>query len=307
MHGNALFDQPVEEHAPMRGLAAVEPKSEFVEIGLQVFLLEGSLVRAHQPALNQRGDAVYTRQDLVGIFAGAFDGRSMVEVFVFGCAWVGCQPVGVDGRARFDMLLNKRLERFGFGVGDDLQPATPETLGGKQLHGDGDQHLASGTAPALAVPDATKDSLIHFDMSGQHVVPRMADCAPETVQHRPSGRVGAETKDPMQCHGGNAILGEGKMPGSGKPDGKRRSGAVKDCPRRAGYTGRASLAPPPTAFHAPRRGASTIRANKAVWPANPIEIVEAGGIIWEPRLKFCVVAWVVDPGAGRDGSNLRSF
>ena len=54
MHGNALFDQPVEEHAPMLGLPVVEPERKFVKISLQVFLLEGSLVRAHQPALNQR-------------------------------------------------------------------------------------------------------------------------------------------------------------------------------------------------------------------------------------------------------------
>lgn len=307
MHGNALFDQPVEEHAPMRGLAAVESEREFVKISLQVFLLEGTLVRTHQPALNQRGDAMHTRQYFVGLLAGTFDGLPQVEVFVFGCAGIGCQPVGVDGRARFDMLPDKRLECFGFGVGNDLQAATPETFWGKQLHGNGYQHFASGSATALAVPCTTKDSLIHFDVSSQHVVPCMADRAPEPVQHRPSGRVGSETKDPMQCHGGNAILGGGKMPGSGKPDGKRRSGAVKDSPSRAGYTAGASLAPPPTAFHAPRRGASAIRTNKALWPANPIEIVEAGSIIWEPCHKFCIVAWVVDPGAGRGRSNLRSF
>ena len=34
MHSNALFDQPVEEHAPMRGLAPIEPEREFVQIGL---------------------------------------------------------------------------------------------------------------------------------------------------------------------------------------------------------------------------------------------------------------------------------
>ncbi len=34
MHGNALFDQSVEEHAPIRGLASVEPECEFVKIGL---------------------------------------------------------------------------------------------------------------------------------------------------------------------------------------------------------------------------------------------------------------------------------
>ena len=34
MHGDTLFDQAKEEHAPMRGFAPVEPEREFVQIGL---------------------------------------------------------------------------------------------------------------------------------------------------------------------------------------------------------------------------------------------------------------------------------
>ena len=298
MHVNALFDQPVEEHAPMRGLAAVEPERVFVKISLQVFCFERSLVSAHQPALNQRCDAVYTRQDLVGLFAGAFDGRSMVEVFVFGCAWVGYQPIGVDGRARFDMLLNKRLERFGFGVGNDLQPATPETLGGKQLHGDGHQHLASGSASALAVSRTAKDSFIHLDLSGQHVVPGMTDRAPEPVQHRPSRLIRTKPKNPMQRFGRNAVFGGGKLPGGGKPYSQRCSGEVEDRASRGGYPTDTRLAPPPPAFHAPRRGATAIRANKAMRPAKPIKVIKACRVIWKPRLKFGVVARVINPSLG---------
>ena len=219
MHGNALFDQPVEEHAPMRGLAAVEPEREFVKISLQVFCFERSLVRAHQPAFNQRGDAVYARQDFIGVFAGGFDGCSMVEVFVFGCAWVGWQPIGVDGRARFDVLLNKSFERFGFCVGDNLQAATSKPLWREQFYGDSHQHLTFGTAPALALARAAKDSLIHFNMSGQHVVLGVADRAPEPVQHRPRRLIGAKSEDSMKRFGGNTVFSRGQMPSSSKPNG----------------------------------------------------------------------------------------
>jgi len=131
MHGDTLFDQTKEEHTPMRGLAPVEPEREFVKIGLQMFFFERTLMRTHQPALNERCNAVYTRQDLVGILTGAFDRRSFVDVFVFGSAGVGCKPVGIEGRASLDVLPNKRLERFGFGVGHDLQATAPEAFGGK--------------------------------------------------------------------------------------------------------------------------------------------------------------------------------
>ncbi len=298
MHGNALFDQPVEEHAPMRRLAAVKPEREFVEIGLQVFFFERALMRAHQPALNQRGDAVHTRQDLIGIFAGTFDGRSMMEVFVFGCAGVGCQSVGVDGRTRLDVLLNKRLERFGFGVGNDLQPATPETLGGKQLHGDGHQHLAFGTTPAFAVPHTTKDGFVYFDVPVQHVVPGMADRAPEPVQHRPGRLIGTESEDPMQRFGGYAVFSGGQVPRGGKPNGQRRSGAVKNRARRGGYAVAARIAPPFAVLHAPAFGAVARWAGKSALAANPVKIVEAGRIIVKPRQKLGIVARVIDPGSG---------
>lgn len=299
MHSNALFDQPVEEHAPMCGLAPVEPEREFVEIGLQVFFFERALMRAHQPALNQRGDAVYARQDLVGVFAGAFDGRSMMEVFVFGCAGIRCQPVGVYGRTRFDMLLNKRLERFGFRVGDDLQAATPEAFGRQQLHGNSHQHLAFGAASALAVPHATKNRLVHLDVTGQHVVPGMADRAPEPVQHRPSRLIGTESEDPMQRFGGYAIFSRGQVPGSSKPNGQRRSGAVKDRARRGGYAVAARIAPPFTVLHAPALGPVARWAGKSALTANPVKVVEAGRIIRKPRQKLGVVARVINPCFGR--------
>ena len=298
MHGNALFDQSVEEHAPMRRLAPVEPEREFVEIGLQVFFFERALVSTHQPALNQRGHAVNTRQDLVGLLAGPFDGRSLVKISVFGGTRVGCKTVGVEGRSRLDVLLNKRFECFGFGVWNNLQAATPEALWREQFHGDRHQYLAFGTAPALAVPHATTDSFIHLDLSGQHVVPSMADCAPEPVQHRPGRLIGAESKDSMQRFGGNAVLGGGKMPGGGKPYSQRCSGTVEDRARRGRYTTYTRFAPPPPVFHAPRLGAATIGANKAMRPTNPIKVVKAARIVWEPRHKFGVIARVINPGSG---------
>lgn len=298
MHSNTLFDQPIEEHAPMRGLAAVEPERVFVKISLQVFCFERSLVSAHQPALNQRGNAVYARQDLVGLLAGAFDGRSLVDVFVFGCAWVGCQPVGVDGRARFDMLLNKRLERFGFSVGNNLQAAAPEPFWGEQFHGDGHQHLAFGTATALAVPHTTKDGFIHLDVSGQHIVPGMADRAPEPVQHRPGRLIGAKPENPMERFGGYAVFSGGQVPRGGKPNGQRGSGAVKDRARSGGYAVAARIAPPFTVLHAPALGSVARWASKSALTANPVKVVEAGCIIVKPRQKLGVVARVIDPGSG---------
>ena len=69
MHGNTLFNQSKKEHAAMGGLAAVESEREFVQIGLQVVLFKGALMRTHHPAFNERRYTVYARQNLVCILA----------------------------------------------------------------------------------------------------------------------------------------------------------------------------------------------------------------------------------------------
>lgn len=300
MHGDTLFEQTQEEPAPVRGLAAVEPEREFVQISLQVKCFERALMRTQQPALNERGNAVYARQDLVGLLAGVFEGRSLMIVFVFGGTGIGYQPVGVHRRARLDVLLDERLERFGFSVGDNLQAAAPEALGGKQLarQPPPTQHLAFCTAPALAVPHAPEDGFVHFDWSGQHVVPGMADCAPELVRHRPSGLIGTEPENPMQRFGGNPVFSGGQMPCGGKSHGKRCPGAVKDRTRRGGDAIAARIAPPFAVLHAPSLGSVARWARKAVFPSNPVKVVKIGNTIRKPRQKLGVVARVIDPGSG---------
>lgn len=68
MHGNTLFNQAKEKHTAMSGLAAVEPERKFVQISPQVTFFEGALMSPRQPALNERRDTVYARQNLVGFF-----------------------------------------------------------------------------------------------------------------------------------------------------------------------------------------------------------------------------------------------
>src|SRR5665811_1512480 len=111
---------------------------------------EGALMRTHQPALNQRRDTVYARQNLVGILARACDRGCLMNISVFCGTWIRREPIGVNGRACFDVLLNKCLERFSFSVGDNLQAAAPKALWGEQFHCDRHQYFAFGTASTLA-------------------------------------------------------------------------------------------------------------------------------------------------------------
>lgn len=256
-------------------------------------------MRAHQPAFNQRGHAVHARQNFVSLFARAFDGRSVVDVIVFRGTRIRIQPVRVNSGTGQYMFLNKFLKCFGIRIGNNLQAAAPKAFWREQFHGDGDHHLAVGTTPAFTVPDAAKDSFVHLDMPGQHIVPGMANSAPETVQHCPCCLIGAKSKDSMRRFGRNAIFSEGDMPRSGKPNSQRCLGAMKE-----GASGRRDavatcFAPPFAVLHAPTLAAVARWALKAVFPAKPVKIVDTGGVIREPRHKLGVVARVINSGFGR--------
>lgn len=175
MHCNRQLNETKKEHAPVRGLAPVEPKGKFIQISLEMVLFEGYLKRAHQPALNECRDTGYARQNLVGIFTGYLYGCSVMDVFVFGCSVIGRKHIGVNSRTGFNVILNKHLERFGVCVGNNLQRAAPESLWQKQFHSDSHQHLTFGTTPALAVSHTPENGLIYLSLPRQHIVPTVAD------------------------------------------------------------------------------------------------------------------------------------
>lgn len=295
MHCHTLLNQTKEKHTAMSGLATVEPERKFVQISLQVIFFKGFLMSPHQPALNERRNTVYARQNLVGVLAGAFDGRSLVDVIVFCSAGIGCEPIGVDGRAWFDVPLNKGLKGCSFSVRDNLQTAAPKAFGGEQFHGDYHQYIAFGTATTFALSCASKNGLIHFNVSGQHLVPGMADCASKPVQHRPGCLIGTESKNSMQRFGGNPILGCGQVPSCSEPDSQRRSGVMKNCASRGGDSISARIAPPLAILHAPALKTMTRRTLKPILPSNPVKVVEAGSVIRKPRQKFGEVARVINP------------
>ena len=57
-----LFHEPQKEQTAASGVAAIEAKGEFVEIGIQILRGDRPLMGAQQPAFEQRGNAMDCRQ-----------------------------------------------------------------------------------------------------------------------------------------------------------------------------------------------------------------------------------------------------
>jgi hypothetical protein len=62
-----LFDQAEEKLSAVPGFPSIEPEGEFVQVVLQVLVADGTLVGSEEPAFQQRGHAMYSREKLAGV------------------------------------------------------------------------------------------------------------------------------------------------------------------------------------------------------------------------------------------------
>jgi hypothetical protein len=72
---------------------------------------------------------------------------------------------------------------------------------------------------------------------------------------------------------------------------------VEDGPRGYRDPLLAAVTPETSIAHPPMTWSLTTRAYKPVRPAKPFEVVEAGGIIREPRSQLRIIARIVDSGS----------
>ena len=113
---NREFEQPVEDEASAPRPPSVEAENEFVEVALELRVIEASLVSPEVPAFGQRRDAVDPGQQRADILACS-GGRSLAMRFVEVAepidALVAAPPVGHDRRSRFDVCHDEGMERVG--------------------------------------------------------------------------------------------------------------------------------------------------------------------------------------------------
>ena len=77
--GDGLLGESVEEQATRPGASAIEPEGEFVEVVIEMTVLNAALVSANQPSLEKRGDIMHPRHDLVSWLRSAVnDGDLML-------------------------------------------------------------------------------------------------------------------------------------------------------------------------------------------------------------------------------------
>jgi len=214
-------------------------------------------------------------------------------------------PVGNDDGARLDVIEQERPQRRCLCVGDDAEPAPPESLGTEQLNGRRHEHLSRGASPPLPGLGSANEGLIHLDISGKPIATWAHHRCPEAVQHRPGCLVGAESQEPVQRLSRDPVLRRCHVPGGCKPDREWGPGAVEEGPRGHRHSTPAALAPEPPVAHPPTAGSLAARAHEPVGPPQPLEVIEAGVVVGEPPSQLRVAGRVVASSLQFGGEWLR--
>ena len=75
-----MLQEAEEEQSAPAGVATIEAKSEFIEIGIQVLRSHGSLVGSEQPAFEEGSHLVHAGHGNVGWVSAFGDAGCMVSV-----------------------------------------------------------------------------------------------------------------------------------------------------------------------------------------------------------------------------------
>lgn len=113
------------------------------------------------------------------------------------------------------------------------------------------------------------------------------------MEHGPRGLLRAEAQHPLQAERRDAVLLAGQVPGGEEPGGERRPRGVEDRARGGRHEPRAAGARPAPIGRPPAAPGAAGRADDALGPAQPGEVVEAGCLDREPAQQLGVGARVV--------------
>ena len=248
------------------------------------------LVSTEQPPLDERGDPVHRGQQLTGILtpsAGGALAAPIVDVAEPVQAEVPRPPVGDHRGARLHVIGDERVQRGRGGVLDRRHPASTEPLGTVDLHGNTGEDLLASLPPASQSRLLPADEgLVHLHRPVQPLPARSHQHRPQAVQHRPRGLVGADFERPLQAQRRDAVLAAGEQPAGGEPHRQRRPGPVEDRARGHRSANPATSALEPSVVHPPATAVTAARTDEPVWPAQPLQVVQAVVVGAEPGLKL---------------------
>src|SRR5271166_5165781 len=295
---NRLLGEPVEQQPASIRASPVEPKSEFVEVVIEVLLLDAALVSAEKPPLEKRGDSVNPRHDFVGWIQTVADDGDLVLVASVRQPGIPAPSVGVDCRPRRHDALHKGEKAIHRHI-LDAPKADPADGPTALFGGHGDNGLGFGAPTTLALFRASDVGFVDFYRPRETIPTRPDHRPPQLVQPSPGRLVAAKPQCPLQPERADAVLLTGDEPHRKKPHSQRLARILE---HRASGQRRLPLAgatSQPSARHPPRvRGHAAFRAQEPVGPTQAADVLPASSVATKPLIHLLERPRIIDSRNG---------
>src|SRR5271157_872573 len=291
-HRDRLLDKSIEEFATTTGRPPVEPECEFVQVIVEMFTTHRSLVRAEQPALQQRRHPMNSWHQLRGRFLLPPEKGDPVSISS-GFHWIVSKPaIRVDGTTRLDSLLHKGEQTLRRRV---AYAAHPDASNSRAIlfRSNDNQGLGFRLSPASALFQTSNIGLVHLDCAREPIASRTHHRPPQFVQPRPSCLVTSQSQHPLQAQGTGSVLLTGDPPHGSKPQDERLASILEYRPGRDRRLISAGGALQQNRSQRPRPGPAATRAAITVRPAQSKQVVTAGGLVSESGLELGQILRVI--------------
>src|SRR5213593_1010028 len=311
---HSLLEKAVEELAPVLRRTPVEPECELVEVVLKMLTADRALVGPENPALEQRGYAVNTRQELVSPLPLSADDSDLALVPKCLQAVVGVPAVGVHNTPGFDRGDDEAVKAQRRSIRNVLQPNAADTAT-VLFCSHCDERFLVGFPAGNAFFEAADVRLVDLHGSPKLVAPRANHRPAQLVQPRPGRHVAPDSQDPLEPEGTRPILLACDVPDGSEPNSKGLLGVLEDRP-----CGHAGVAVAPRTLqrsvsNRPRPVVVAVWTAEALGPPELDKVLAAQRVGGESRFELQQIPRVVlqarhgrsSYGAGRPASPKYPF
>jgi len=263
----ALLEQPIEELPAQSRGAPVEPKSEFIEIRLELLFGCAALEGPEKPSLKQRCDTMDSRQ-----FLASGSWNSSMPISLIWQPAIGPSAITGDQGSFDNALLHEGNDSWAIVIPELGEPNSANAVSADFC---GNYYDILCLACRISRRQSANQGLIHFDITGELFPPWPHHSSTQFMQHDPSRFVTGQAKQSLQPHRTDAHFLIRHPPHGPIPEPQRNLAAVEDRSGREGYVGMAALAMESSLLGAPCFPRLALGTDEPLWPAEPREVITA--------------------------------
>ena len=291
-NGYSMLKKAVKKLAAVPGSPAIESKSEFIKIVVQMFRADSSLMSTQYPTFQKRNYAMYTRQKMGSRNRGTLNYSYFMRVSLCFQSSIAFPAIRNNNAPRLNRPKNERVETF-FGSIRNSKHANPSYCFPVFLRGNHNQRFFKCLSASYTFFKTTQISFINLYSSRQEISTRPDHGSSDLMEPSPCGFITSKAQNALKSECTCPVFLGNDPPNGPKPNGQRFAGTFKD--GSGNY--RCLVSTIGTLVQRfsnwPRFFSTATRTVESIWPAQTKQILKACIFIREASLKFIECARIV--------------